>query len=46
MTPEVVRIICELKELDKAVQYLYEQCKALKEECIKLKEENERLKRS
>ena len=43
-TPEIVRIISELGELDKAVQFLYEQCNKLKEECERLTIENNRLK--
>jgi FtsZ-binding cell division protein ZapB len=43
-TPEIVRVVSELNEVDKAIQFLYEQCKLLKEECNKLKEENNRLK--
>ena len=36
-TPEIVRIISELNEVDKALQYLYEKCKMLKEENDELK---------
>lgn len=43
-TPEIVRIISELNEVDKAVQFLYEQCDMLKKECERLTKENERLK--
>lgn len=43
-TPEVVRIISELSELDKAVQFLYEKCKMLNDECNNLKQENSQLK--
>lgn len=43
-TPEIVRIISELNEIDKAVQFLYEQCDMLKKECERLTKENERLK--
>jgi len=43
-TPEIVRIISELSEVDKAVQFLYEQCDMLKKECERLTIENQRLK--
>lgn len=36
-TPEIVQIMAQLKELDKSIEYLFNQAKALKEE-------NERLK--
>lgn len=43
-TPEIVRIISELNEVDRAVQYLYEQCDMLKKECERLAQENSELK--
>jgi peptidoglycan hydrolase CwlO-like protein len=43
-TPEIVRIISELNEMDKAVQFLYEQCDMLKKECERLNQENSELK--
>ena len=43
-TPEIVRIVSELNEMDKAVQYLYEQCDILKKECERLNQENSELK--
>ena len=43
-TPEVVRIISELNELDKAIQFLYVQCDMLKKECERLNQENSELK--
>lgn len=36
-TPEIVQIMAQLKEIDKTIEYLYQEAKALKEE-------NERLK--
>ena len=36
-TPEIVQIMAQLKEIDKTIEYLYQEAKVLKEE-------NERLK--
>ena len=43
-TPEIVRIVSELSEVDKAIQFLYEQCDMLKKECDRLNQENSELK--
>lgn len=43
-TPEIVRIITELKSLDDGVQLLFTKTKELQELCNKLTEENKRLK--
>ena len=43
-TPEIVRIVSELNNIDKAIQFIYEQCDTLKKECDRLNQENSELK--
>ena len=39
--PEIVQIMAQLREIDKTLQLLYEQCKQLKEENERLKSNNQ-----